>query len=377
VDDVSSFGAFRQRMEKEFGPNVKVLKKYEDQAEPEIDFNNPFAMFQMFTKMMEGVPATPSNPGIGLVFAEGPIIVGTSDDDPFSGATVGSTTVRAALHDALEAEHVRAVVLRIDSPGGSSIASDIIWKAAAQVAEKKPLIVSMGGVAASGGYYIAVPADTIYAEAGTITGSIGVLGGKFVWKELMEEKLGITTTVFARGDNATLMSPNEHWTPDEEKEVQALLDKIYGQFKGRVQDGRGRKLTKELEELAGGRVYTGTQALELGLVDEIGGLEDALATAAKRADLDADCDVYVFPKPSELAALMDILSAMSGGDDRDEFEIGVRTALLRDPLLRAALPLMKELAPSTTNGLKRVLRDMWILNRERAGCMLPLAIEVR
>lgn len=376
VDEVSSFPAFKKMIQKEFGKDVKTLKKYEEGVGTEIDWNNPFAVFQFFSQMMEGVKE-PTKPGIGLIYLEGLITVGTSDDSLLLGSTAGSTTLRAALEKARQDDKIKAVVLRVDSGGGSALASDIIWKAATRCAEEKPLIVSMGRVAGSGGYYVALPADTIFAEATTITGSIGVVGGKIVWKSLMEDKLGITMTEFTRGKRAALMSPNRMWNDDERAWMTAYMNTVYEQFKGRVIKSRGDRIERELEEIAGGRVYTGEQALKLGLVDKLGGLSEALELAAGKAGLGRDYEVYVLPKPSELEEVLALLRKLMGQEEEDEFEIAASARLCRDPLLRAALPLVRQLGPQQMSEVLRGLGNLAILQREHVGCFMPFVPQVR
>ncbi len=375
VDDVSSFTAFKKRVYKEFGKDVTVLKEYEQGSGTPIDMNNPFAFFEFISRMMEGVKE-PSTPGIALIFVEGPIIVGTNDDSPFGGAIAGSTTIRAALEEARLDDKIKAVVVRVDSPGGSALASDIIWNAAKRCADEKPLIVSMGGVAGSGGYYVSVPADTIFAEASTLTASIGVVGGKLVWKDLMENKLGITTTEFSRGKHAGLMTMSRKWDESERAWITAYMNTVYEQFKNRVLASRGDRLKKDIEELAAGRVFTGQQALELGLVDQLGGLSDALAHAAKKAGLGRDYETYLLPKASGLKELVGLIQQLMSEDGEDEFEVALAAHLGRASLPRLGLPLLQELSPTHARELLRALHNLTILRRERVGCFMPFIPQV-
>jgi protease-4 len=376
VDEVSSFPAFKQKLHKEFGPDVKVLKEYEEGEGLAIDWQNPFAFFQFLGKMMEG-EAPAAQPGVGLIYIEGSIMVGKSDDNPFGVTTAGSTTLRSAFEQARGDDSIRAVVVRVDSPGGSALASDIIWEAATRCAAQKPVIVSMGNVAGSGGYYVSIPGDTVFAEATTITGSIGVVGGKLILKKLLEEKLGITTTEFVRGQHAGLMSLNRKWTEAERTWMTQYMNSVYEQFKSRVMKSRGDRIKKSLEEVAGGRVYTGAQAVELGLVDKLGGLSDALDLAAKKASLGRDYEVRLLPKPSGFAEFLSFLQKLMGKEGEDEFEIGMGPSLRNDPLLRAALPLVRDLAPAQLRQLVRDLYNLVILQRERVGCFMPLVPQVR
>ena len=375
VDEVSSFSAFRERMHAEFGADVEVVDELQDEDALDIDLENPFAVFALLSQMMEGA-TEPETPGIGLIYIEGMIMVGRSDDSPFGGAMAGSTTLRALFEQARKDERIQAVVVRVDSPGGSALASDIIWEAAKRCAAEKPLIVSMGRVAASGGYYVSVPADTIFADAATVTASIGVGGGKIVWRELMEDKLGITTTEIKRGKHAGMMSLNSKWDESERAWLRGYMEETYTQFKSRITDSRGERLKKDIAELAEGRVFTGAQALELGLVDKLGGLSDALDFAAQKAGLGRDCELYILPKPSELAAFMSFMEKLVGDEGQDDFEIGMSARLRDHGLLRAALPVLRELAPRRCGEVIRGLQNLLILEKEHVGCFLPFVPDV-
>jgi protease-4 len=225
---------------------------------------------------------------IGIIYVEGGIVSGESSRGGLlSGRTAGSKSLVRALEQARTDPRVRAVVMRVDSPGGSSFASDEIWRATQRLQSKgKPLVVSMGSVAASGGYYVAAGASSIWAEPTTLTGSIGVFSGKFSTSEL-QEKLGVSTTFVARGRNATLHSTSRPWDDIQRQRMQELVDDTYEQFKDRV--SQGRELTPEqVEEVARGRVWSGQRAHELGLVDNLGGFQDAIHDARERAELPAN-----------------------------------------------------------------------------------------
>ncbi len=188
-----------------------------------------------------------------------------------------------------------AIVLRIDSPGGSATASDLIWRETVHV--RKPLVASMSDVAGSGGYYIAMGAKKIIAAPGTLTGSIGVIGGKLVTRGL-HEKLGMNTEVISRGANSGSLSSTQPFTPEERKAWTELLQETYHQFVGKAAEGRKMPYGK-LESLAQGRLYTGRMAKNLGLIDELGTLKDAIAAAKTAAGLKADAEVelLVLPEP--------------------------------------------------------------------------------
>lgn len=376
VDSVGSFSDFTKRIHKRFGADVKVLKRYRQSPMEKIDVNNPFALFELFSRLLDGVQET-EQPGIGLVYVAGTIMVGSSDEGFMGDQIAGSTSVRAALDVACEDDRVKAVVLRVDSPGGSAVASDIIWQAAQRVSEEKPLIVSMGSVAGSGGYYVSAPGDVILADAATLTGSIGVLGGKIVWNELMADHLGITTTEVTRGQHADLFSAQRPWNEHEREVMREYIDRTYEQFKDRVRTARGNRLKKDLDEIAGGRVYTGAQALELGLVDRLGSLADALEIARERAGLPEDCDVYVLPRPSEFAELMAVLEQLTGGEKDDEFEVALRTRLVNRLGLGGVLPMLQRLAPAELAEVGRALNNLMMLQRERVGMFMPMVPMVR
>lgn len=220
------------------------------------------------------------NPKIAIIYATGPIMTGKSQSG-LLGSTMGSETIIKAIQTAKNDDTVKAVLLRVDSPGGSALASDLMWRELENL--NKPVVASMSDVAASGGYYISMGADHIFAEPGTITGSIGVVGGKVALKGLME-KIGVTTTVISRGKNSGVMSPLTPFSDSERVSMQKMMNDIYAQFTSKAAAGRKMPLEK-LVALAGGRVYTGEQALENGLVDSLGTLHDALEKTKELAAL--------------------------------------------------------------------------------------------
>ena len=186
----------------------------------------------------------------------------------------------------------------MNSPGGSALASEVLWEACEEFKETgRPFVVSMGGVAASGGYYVAAGADRIFAEPGTITGSIGVVGMKMALGGTME-RLGLSTHEIKRGAHADMMNTTRPFSEAERKLVRSSMLGVYDTFKKRVADGRGDRIKGDLEALAGGRVYSGAQALEIGLVDELGGLQEALAYLTKASGLE-DPKIYMTPEPKD------------------------------------------------------------------------------
>ncbi len=238
---------------------------------------------------------------VALIEVRGAMVSGRTRRGPM-GRQVGSDTVSAALRAAVHDEQVRAVVLRIDSPGGSAVASDTIWREVCRVREAgKPVVVSMGAAAASGGYFIACPADVIVALPSTLTGSIGVIGGKIVVRALLD-RLGLTTGTVSHGARSLMFSTRRGFADDERERLAATIDAIYDDFVAKVADGRGRSIA-EIEGIARGRVWTGRDALGIGLVDEIGGLRDAVRIARERAGLPANAPVRRAVRVSPLARL--------------------------------------------------------------------------
>ncbi len=228
-----------------------------------------------------------SAPGVARVEGYGGIVTGRSRRQPLQGPMMGSDTICAALRAAARDDKVRAVLFRVDSPGGSAVASDSIWREVHCVRDAgKPVVVSMGAVAGSGGYYVACPADVIVATPTTLTGSIGVVGGKAVISGLTD-RVGLAYGALQRGERALMYSTHQGFSDAERERLDAWLDRIYADFTGKVAAGRGMSVDA-VHEVAKGRVWTGADAVGLGLVDELGGFRDALAIARKRADLPAD-----------------------------------------------------------------------------------------
>ncbi|MGB7149536.1 MAG: signal peptide peptidase SppA [Terriglobales bacterium] len=245
---------------------------------------------------------------IALVFGVGGVTRGKSDYDPVQGnQNMGSDTVAGAIRAAVEDKDVKAILFRVDSPGGSYVASDTIWREVVRARQAgKPVIVSMGNLAGSGGYFVAMAADKIVAEPGTITASIGVLGGKMLTSGLWD-KVGLSWDEVHQGENATMFTGTEDYTPAEWARFQAWLDRVYLDFTSKVADGR--KLSKDkVLEIAKGRIWSGQDAKNLGLVDDLGGYDTALKLAKRAAGIPADEEVriVVYPRPKGfLESVMD------------------------------------------------------------------------
>jgi protease-4 len=278
-----------------------------------------------------GGPARPSIPGrgpkstIAVVTVAGSIVSGRGGSRlPFGSSNAGADTIAAGLREAAHDDSVSAIVLRVDSPGGSVSASETIWREVKKARERgKPVVASMGAVAASGGYYVSMGADAIVANPGTITGSIGVLTGKLVARDL-KDRLGVGSDAVRTNANADAWSVNAPFTPEQHAQVEAEADLVYDDFVQRVAQGRHLSI-EAVEAVARGRIWTGADALDHGLVDELGGLRAAVRRAKVLAGLDEDAKVrligypgssvwdFLRPQPSSqpaAASLPDALAAL-------------------------------------------------------------------
>ncbi|MDH3744070.1 MAG: signal peptide peptidase SppA [Acidobacteriota bacterium] len=235
---------------------------------------------------------------VALIYGVGAVMRGESDYDPFTGDQVmGSETVSKAFRDAVDDPRVKAILFRVDSPGGSYVASDSIWRETVRAREAgKPVVVSMGNIAGSGGYFVAMAADAIIAQPGTITGSIGVYGGKLLNRNLWD-KLGISFDDVATSANSRMWSSLDDYTEQGFERFQDSLDRIYDDFTAKVAEGRDLPL-ETVREIAKGRIWTGAMAKELGLVDEVGGYPAAMAKIREALDLDEDAGIRfkIFPR---------------------------------------------------------------------------------
>ena len=257
---------------------------------------------------------------IALVFGVGNVTRGKSDYDPVQDSqSMGSDTVAGAIRAAAEDKDVKAILFRVDSPGGSYVASDTIWREVVRARQAgKPVIVSMGNLAGSGGYFVAMAADKIVAEPGTITASIGVLGGKMLTSGLWD-KVGLSWDEVHQGENATMFTGTEDYTPAEWARFEAWLDRVYLDFTSKAAEGR--KLPKEkVLEIAKGRIWSGQDAKNLGLVDELGGYDTALRLAKRAAGIPEsdEIKIVVYPRPK---SLLQSLIDRRGPENSDKEEV--------------------------------------------------------
>ena len=280
---------------------------------------------------------------IALIYGVGAVQRGSGGFSPISGSAMGSDTVAAAFRAAREDDDVKAIVFRVDSPGGSYVASDTIWRET-QLAKKagKPVIVTMGNLAGSGGYFVAMGADKIVAQPGTITASIGVLGGKLLTKGFWD-KIGVTYDEVHTSDNGTMFTGAQDYTPKEWNKFQQWLDRVYADFTSKVAEGRKLPPAK-VSEIAKGRIWTGEDALRLGLVDALGGFDVALKLAKEAAKISEgdEVNVVVFPrKKSFLEALTRKMPDNSEGEALTELAV----QLVKE--IRPALSVLRELGLSS------------------------------
>ena len=273
----------------------------EDLDDPDSDDAPPRLFLSRYAQARKGGPSIPGRsrkPKVAVVTVAGPILSGRGGPQafPLSRGSAGGDTIAAALRQAATDDSVKAVVLRVDSPGGAVTGSETIWREACRVREAgKPVVASMGGVAASGGYYVAMAAETIIANPGTITGSIGVVTGKLVARDL-KDRLGVGSDSVRTNINADAWSPNAPFTPAQHAMVEAEADLFYDDFVRRVAEARGMAV-EDVHAVAQGRVWTGADACERGLVDELGGLRAAVRRATALAGLDPDTEVELAGYP--------------------------------------------------------------------------------
>lgn len=297
-----------------------------------------------------------TGPVIAMVSAQGEVVTGESSPSFFGAASgVFGDTIADAILDAAEDDEVRAIVIRIDSPGGSAIASDQIWDAVERAQETgKPVIASFASVAASGGYYIAAGSDAIVANANTLTGSIGVYGGKIVLDDLFQSFDFNLEPLAVGGDFALAYSSSERFSPAQRAAFRGMLADVYEDFTGKVAEGRG--LTQaEVEQIARGRVWTGAAALEVGLVDEIGGYRDAIALAKDLAGLAPEDDVTLRSFPAEPSPFQ-FLEALFG--------VSVEGAQVLSDLreIKAAADRLE--VTRAVDAIDRLAGDSWLLAPE-------------
>lgn len=328
---------------------------------------NPFALLQMLFQ--------PSDAGrtrratVAVLHATGPITSGDSSvaSGPFSANTIGSRSFVKTLGKLRDDPNVKGVVIRLDSPGGSALASEVIWQAIRDLADHKPVYVSVGSMAASGGYYMSCACDEIYVSPASIVGSIGVVGGKITLGGLYK-KLGIDVYERSRGPLSGMFSSSEPFTPEERKAMEAGLKRVYQQFLDRVHTGRGKRLA-DVTKVAAGRVFSGRQAVANGMADHIGDQREAVRDMAKQLHLaKGHYDVLEYPSPMSLG---DYLNSMFGVHSP---KIDMRAPALPAGLVETARAV---LGVQAWTEARQVLTGLLQLRGESALTLMPCAIVLR
>ncbi len=326
---------------------------------------NPFAMMRMLTEKPDHRPKRDT---IAIVHIEGAIVDGDgSSGGMFGGQTSGSRTIRNALEDVLKEDKIGGVIVRINSPGGSAIASEIIWQGLQRVGEQKPVWISVGNMAASGGYYIAVGGEKIYVNESSIVGSIGVVGGKLAMGGLFD-KAHINVKSRARGPRASLMSSVEPWTERERALIRERMVETYEQFTGHVEEGREGI---DLDKTAEGRLFTGDKAIELKMADAIGSLDTAIEDLAAELGWDR-YDVMHYPGPKSFEEMID--EALGGFVQAPGLSAQGRPSFVLRELGAAARQLLGDHAWSAISGQVEALGQ---LRTEPVVLTMPRALIVR
>lgn len=334
-----------------------------DEHGMKMDMANPFAIFGMLSKSPDH---SPKGPTIAIINIDGVIMDGDSEEGGLFGGegSVGSRSIRNALEDVLEEDLIKGVVIRINSPGGSATASEVMWQGIRRVAEKKPVWVSVGGMAASGGYYCAVAGDKIYLNPSSIVGSIGVVGGKYAMGGLFD-KVKVHVVPRARGPMAGMFRSDTEWSAQELEAVRKKMKSTYDQFTSRVTAGRkGIELSKTAE----GRLFTGQKAIEMKMADAIGGLDTCIADLAKSLKLE-QYDVMTFPGPKSLAdALQDMMGRFGQAQTGDE-----------PPVARAQVASMLQeiVGPQAWPSVRRGVASMLILRDHPVALVSPSVLVVK
>jgi protease-4 len=304
LDRTANLGRLEDMLEEDLGDPIRWnTGLIESTSGMKIDPSNPFAMLSMLSADPSN---NPTKPTIAVVHIDGVIMDGDSSEGGlFGSASVGSRTIRGILKELEDDDDVKGVVIRINSPGGSATASEVIWRAAREVADEKPVYVSVGSMAASGGYYIAVAGDKIFVNPSSVVGSIGVVGGKVATAGVFE-KLHINVVGRGRGPRAALFGSSQPWDEAQSASVREMMTETYDLFTSRVSAGRDGI---NLDETAEGRLFTGNKSLDLKMADEVGSLIDTIEDLADELDL-AKYDVLDYPGPMSLE---DLIEQFSGG----------------------------------------------------------------
>lgn len=342
---------------------VSFVEAYGKKESAKLDVGNPFAILKL---LVNGpTKQEPQDPSIAIICADGMIISGRSGEGLLGGSMVGSRTMVEAFEEVRKDSRVKAVVFRINSPGGSALASEEIFQAVKKCSAAKPVIVSISGMGASGGYYIAMGGSQIFADPAGIVGSIGVVSGKMAMKGLMD-KIGVTTYEITRGRNAGLLLSRE-WNDREEGIIRRMSTQVYETFVSRVKDSRKDKI-KDIEDVAQGRIFTARQAKENGLIDSVGGLREAMSAAQTAGKIKDAYFILVLPRPRSLADLL-------GGNVADDETAAPDFA----PTGSVQAAVLKKLCADGRNqiGLPYMLNLLRTMSRENVLMAMPYYLSIK
>jgi len=340
---------------------VVIQHGYARSKPPSVDFANPLAVLRFLAKGAERQEI--KDPTVAIVHADGLITAGHSGEGLFGQPLVGAKTLRRIFQELAEDSRVKAVVFRVDSPGGSALASELIYQSVARCGRVKPVVTSVGQMAASGGYYIAVGGETIVADPSAMIGSIGVVGGKLAISGLLE-KLGVTTYSLTRGRHAGMWMTRP-WTQEEEQTVRRLARRTYELFVRRVAESRAGRVA-DMADIVEGRLFTARQAQELGLIDRVGGLREAVAAATEAAGIKR-CHFITLPRPRNL---LDLLT----GEEADASPGAGRPALPGGA--EEVLGGLAEVSSGLTKGWVYLLNVARLWERETVLTALPYYVMV-
>lgn len=342
---------------------IQIVKPGYERKRKVPNLNSFAGLMQLFSMLNPPQRARTQQPEaqIALIYASGPILMRA---EPFltSMPVITPEEFKKAFQKARTDDSIRAVVLRVDSPGGSALASDMIWREVLLTQREKPIVVSMSDVAASGGYYIAMAAGTIVAQPSTLTGSIGVFGGKLNLKGLYN-KVGLTKEIISHGQNATLYSDYGGFTSTERERVEKMMKTVYQDFVSKAARGRDKPFA-EIDAIAQGRVWTGKQAKELGLVDELGGLDTALSIAKQQAGFSDEDKFNIIVLPKQKTFFEQLLESM-----------------VED--MEASSPIQRQLTPSHSvlpmqgPQWNQIITWLCLFEKEQVATILPFAILIR
>lgn len=290
----------------------EVMANLRSKLELEEDDKIKMVSIRKYSGYLKSAKPKISKNRVAVIVAEGEILWGKGDE-----YTIGSERFAKEIRKARKNDRIKAIVLRINSPGGSALASDVIWREIIETTKVKPVIASMSDLAASGGYYLAMGCDTIVAQPTTLTGSIGVIGILFNMQDFLDHKLGITSDVVSTGQYSDFATPTRPLTDGEKMIFQEFVDEIYEVFTTKAAEGRGMDI-EDLKKVAQGRVWSGEQAAELGLIDILGNYDDAIQIAADAAGLGDDYRVNIYPKPKNV--FEQIMTELSGDFENSYLE---------------------------------------------------------